>query len=50
MGGLDQCLMKVSWLGGFVPVLWWVKLDLVSLKGSALSSSVFWSVYGLGSW
>ena len=48
MGGLDQCLVKVSWLGGFVPVLWWVELDLVSLKVSALFSSVFWSVYGLG--
>ena len=48
MGELDQCLVKVSWLGGFVPVLWWVELDLVSLKVSALFSSVFWSVYGLG--
>ena len=48
LGELDQCLVKVSWLGGFVPVLWWVELDLVSLKGSALSCIVFWSVYGLG--
>ena len=44
--GLD--LVKLSWLGGFVPVLWWMELDLVSLKGSAMSSSVSWGDYGLG--
>ena len=31
-----------------MPVLWWMELDLVSLKGSAVSSSVFWGDYGLG--
>ena len=44
--GLDQCLVKVSWFGRFVPVFWWMELDLVSLKDSAGSSSVFWGVYG----
>ena len=29
-------------------VSWWMELDRVSLKGSAMSSSVFCSVYGLG--
>ena len=40
-----QCLVQVSWFVGFVPVFWWMELDLVSLKGSAVSSSVFWGVY-----
>ena len=43
---LDQYLMKVSWLGGFVPLFWWMELNLVFLKGSALSSSVFLDVCG----
>ena len=38
--GLDQCLVKLSWLGGLVPVFWWVGLDPVFLKVSAASSSV----------
>ena len=29
-------------------VFWWMELDRVSLKGSAVSSSVFWGVYELG--
>ena len=45
---LDQCFVKVSFLGGLMPVFWWMELDLVSLRGSAESSSVFWGVYGLG--
>ena len=47
--GFDQCLVKVSWLGGLVPVFWWMRLDLVSLKGSAISRSVLgwlWAWYG----
>ena len=44
--GLDQCHMQVSWLGGLVPIFLWLEWDLVSLKGSAISSSVFWGVYG----
>lgn len=43
--GWDQCLVKVSWLEGLVPVSWWMELDLVFLEGSAVSSSVFWGVY-----
>ena len=31
---------------GFIPVFWLMELDLVSLKGGAMSSSVFWCVYG----
>ena len=45
---LDQCFVKVSFLGGLMPVFWWMELDLVSLRGTAESSSVFWGVYGLG--
>ena len=29
-------------------MFWQVELDLVSLEGSAISSSVFWDVYGFG--
>ena len=39
---------EVFLTGGLVFVFWWMELDLVSLKGSAVSSSVFWSVYELG--
>ena len=39
---------EVSLIGGLVSVFWWMELDLVSLKGSAVSSSVFWGVYELG--
>ena len=46
--GLRQCLVNVSWLGGLVPIFWWIKLDFISLKDSAMSSSVFCSVYELG--
>ena len=45
---LDQCLVEASWLGGLEPVVWRIELDLVSLKGGAISSSVFWDVCGLG--
>jgi len=45
--GLDECLKKVPWLGILVPVFWWMELDPVSLKGSAVPSSVFRNVYGL---
>ena len=31
-----------------MPVFWWMELDHVSLKGTAVYSSVFWGVYGLG--
>ena len=39
--GLDQCPVKVSWLGGLVPVFWSMELDLVSPVGSVMSSSNF---------
>ena len=39
---------EVSLIGGLVSVFWWMELDRVSLKGSAVSSSVFWGVYELG--
>ena len=38
--------MKVSWIGGLVPVFPWMELDLVSLEGSAVPSSMFGSVWG----
>ena len=44
--GLGQCLVKVSWLGGFVPVFWWVELHLIFLEGNAVCSSEFGSVCG----
>ena len=40
--------MKVSWLQELVSMFWWMELDLVSLKVSAMSSNVFWGVYGFG--
>ena len=46
--GLDEWLVKVSWLGELVSVFWWVELDLSSLKCNEVSSSEFWGVYGLG--
>jgi len=45
---MDQCLVTVSWLGGFVPVFCWMEPDLVSLKGSARSSSEIWGAYVFG--
>ena len=30
--GLDEWLVKVSWLGKLVLVFWWVELDLFSLE------------------
>ena len=50
--GFDQGLVKISWFGGCVPVSWWVELDLISLKGSAVSNSMSWGClwvwYGFG--
>lgn len=48
MGGLDQRLVRVSWLGGLVPVFQWMELDFVSLRGSGVSGSVSGGVYGFG--
>jgi len=30
--GLDEWLVKVSWLGKLALVFWWVELDLFSLE------------------
>ena len=46
--GLDQWLLKVSWLGELVSVFWCVELDLFSLKCLEVSSSEFLGVYGFG--
>ena len=44
--GLDEWLVKVSWLGKLVSVFWWVGLDLFSLEYNEVSSSEFSDVYG----
>ena len=46
--GLDEWLVKGSWLGKLVSVFWWVELDLFSLECNEVSSSEFWGVYGFG--
>jgi len=40
--------MMFSWLGERVPVFWLMELVLLSLKGSVVSSSRFWSVFRFG--
>ena len=30
-----------------MPMFWWMELNLVSVKGNAMPSGVFWSVCGL---
>ena len=39
--GLEQWLVKVSWLGKLASVFWWVELDLFSLECNEVSSSGF---------
>ena len=39
--GLDEWLVKVSWLGKLAIVFWWVELDLFSLECDEVSSSEF---------
>ena len=48
MGGVATVCCEVFLLIGVVAVFWWIKLDLVSLKGSAMIGGVFWGVCGLG--
>ena len=36
---LDRWLFKVSWLGKFVSVFWWVELDFFSLECNEVSSN-----------
>ena len=37
--GLDEWLVKLSWLGKLVLVFWWVKVDLFSLECNEVSSN-----------
>ena len=46
--GLDQCHMKTSWFREVMSVFWGIELNLVFLKDSVMSCSVFWGVCGLG--
>ena len=39
--GLDEWLVKVSWLGKLASVFWWVELGLLSLESNEVSSSDF---------
>ena len=41
MGGLDDWLVKVSWLGKLASVFWRVELDFFSLECSGVSSNEF---------
>ena len=49
--GLDEWLVKVSWLGELASVFWWVELYLFCLECSEVSSSEFlgvWVWYSFG--
>ena len=37
--GLDEWVVKVSWLGKISTVFWWVELDLFSLECNEVYSS-----------
>ena len=39
--GLDEWVVKISWVGKLVSVFWWVELDLFSLVCNDVSSSEF---------
>ena len=41
VSGVDEWLVKVSWLGKLVSVFWSVELDLFSLECSDVSSNEF---------
>ena len=41
VGGVDEWLVKDSWLGKLVLVFWWVELGLFSLECNEVSSSEF---------
>ena len=45
MVGLYRWLAKVSWLGKFVSVYWWVELDFFSLECNEVSSNELQDVY-----
>ena len=44
--GLDEWLVKVSWLGEFASVFWWVEQNLFSLKCNEMSNNEFLGVCG----
>ena len=46
--GLDEWLVKVSWLGKLASVFWWLRLDLFSLECKEVSSGEFGHIYGFG--
>ena len=46
--GLNEWLVKFSWLGKLALVFWWVELYLFSLECNEVSSSEFWGVCGFG--
>ena len=46
--GLDRWLVKVSWLGKFVLVFWWVELDFFFLECNEVSSNELGDVSGFG--
>ena len=48
VGGDGLVSVTAPGLQGLVPVFCCMELDLVSLKGDAAASGVFWGVYGLG--
>ena len=39
--GLDELLVKVSWVGKLVSVFWWVELNFFSLECNEMSSNKF---------
>ena len=39
--GLDDCLVKVSWLGKLVSVFWCVEMDFFSLECNGVPSDDF---------
>ena len=45
--GLDEWLVKVSWIGKLASVFWWVELDLFSLECNEVSSVIFGVSMGL---
>ena len=45
--GLDEWLVKFSWLGELLSVFWWMELDLFSLECNEVSSSDLWVSMGL---
>ena len=48
LNGIGPVSCEGFLVGGLTPVFWWMELDLVSLKSSAMSSGVFGVVRGFG--